>query len=328
MDRLLFIGQLNPVGRSYQRFQTLKRMGHEVDGISTISSASRFEDLVPFPAKIMRRAGFPLDLTQSNPKILDYVGKHKPPIVWIEKGTTIHPDTLKRIKILSPHTTLVSVSEDDMYARHNNSDYYRRGLCFYDIVFTTKTYNLSELRQIGAQKTALFLDAFDDTLHRPTMLSATDKKRFQTGVGFIGTFEQERAEMMLYLAKHNIPIVIWGNGWWRLRTKHPNLTIKHQAIYNEDYVKAIGATDINLCFLRKINRDQTTSRTAEIPACGGFMLAERTNRHMELFEDGTEALFFNSKYHLLHLIRVYLKNPERRRAIAQAGRARCIKSGY
>ena len=107
-----------------------------------------------------------------------------------------------------------------------------------------------------------------------------------------------------------------------------NLDVKNEFLFGEDYSKAICATKINLNFLRKINRDEVTSRSVEIPACGGFMLAERTERHKHFYQEGIEAEFFESKEELLSKVKTYLSNSVKREKIAKAGRKRCVESGY
>jgi spore maturation protein CgeB len=94
------------------------------------------------------------------------------------------------------------------------------------------------------------------------------------------------------------------------------------------YTKAICATRINLGFLRRLNRDQQTDRSVEIPACGGFMLAERSDEHRRLFVEGIEAEFFSSPEELVEKTRFYLADETRRAAVAQAGRRRCLESDY
>ena len=327
--KILFIGDLNEYGRSFQRFHALTDLGNKVKGFSMVT--------VPFipginkPSFLERlfwKLKLPLDLTRVNKKIREAVKSEKFDIVWIEKGNTIKPTTLRYIRQRLPNARLISISEDDMYARHNRSLYYTFGLKYYDIVFTTKVYNLEELKLLGAKKTELFLDSYDEKVHRPMILTDEEKKKFACDVGFIGSFENDRAEKMLFLAEKGIKIVIWGNGWGPWIGKNPNLIIKNQPLYNDDYAKAISATKINLCFLRKINRDEVTSRSVEIPACGGFMLGERTKRHLEFFEEDKEAVFFGSNEELLEKIKKYLADGEARLKIAKAGRERCIKSGY
>ncbi|MBA7681728.1 hypothetical protein ES703_90068 [subsurface metagenome] len=101
-----------------------------------------------------------------------------------------------------------------------------------------------------------------------------------------------------------------------------------KSIVCEDYCMALSAASICLGLLSKLFPETTTTRSFEIPACGAFMLAERTNEHLELFEEGKEAEFFSSNEELIKKIRYYINHPEKRKRIAEAGRQRCLKSRY
>lgn len=329
MSKILFIGDLNTYGRGYQRYRTLKEMGHDVIAFShtKVSLPGRI-DKPSLIYRIFWKLRIPLDTTHVNKKIREAIGSATFDVVWIEKGNMIWPWTLRYIKEVAPLARIVSCSEDDMYATHGHSFWYRIGLCYYCLVFTTKIYNLNELKLFGAKKTKLFLDSYDEKIHKPMNLTEVEKERFSCDVGAIGAFENERAESLLYLAEHGIIVNVWGNDWGKMVNFHPNLVIKNEFLFGEDYSKAICATKINLNFLRKINRDEVTSRSVEIPACGGFMLSERTARHLEFFEEGEEAEFFSSNEEMLEKIRRYLENKEEREKIARAGMERCITSGY
>jgi len=326
--KILYIGDLNEYGRSFQRYKTLIGLGYEVFGIShTAVTRSPRKDLRLIEG-IFWRLKIPLDIAGINKKIRQEVFKQKFDIVWIEKGNTILPATLKFIKKCLPEAKLISVSEDDMYAKHNRSNYYVWGLKYYDIVFTTKTYNLQELKNLGAKRTELFLDSYNEDVHKPMQLTDEERARFSCDVGAIGAFEKERAVSLLYLAEHGVKVAVWGGNWDAWINRHKNLDVKNEFLFGTDYAKAISAAKINLNFLRKVNRDEVTSRSVEIPACGGFMLGERTKRHLEFFKEGVEAEFFDSNEEMLKKVKYYLEQEEERKRIASAGRERCLKSEY
>lgn len=320
---ILFLGDLTPFSRSSQRRDALVALGASVESLSWSSDKSPH-----FFEKLFSKFRIPLDEMGANQALLYWAKKRQFDLIWIEKGNTIWPGTLRRVRSLLPRAKFLSLSEDDMYALHNRSRYYTKGLGLYDVVFTTKTYNLLELKELGAKRVELFLDAYDEQLHHPVSLTVEEQERYGCDVGFIGTFEQDRANQMLFLAEHGVRVSIWGSGWEAWSGRHENLLAHTKAIYGEEYVKAINATKINLCFLRKINRDEVTSRSVEIPACGGFMLGERTKRHLEFFEEGKEAEFFGSPEELLEKITHYLEHETERNTIAAAGRRRCMTSGY
>ena len=141
-------------------------------------------------------------------------------------------------------------------------------------------------------------------------------------------WEKERSDSIKYLVDNGLNVTVYGDGNWKsLRSYSPRLKIM-PSIFSDNYPKVLSALKISLCFLRKINTDQHTSRSIEIPACGGFMLAERTDEHLSLFEEGKEAEFFSSDEELLAKCRYYLYNEEERQSIVKRGILRCKSSGY
>lgn len=330
--RVLFVGDLSGDGRGKQRKRAMEDIVQEVHGLSYYpeNTSNPGEKDTPFSEKVLWKLGFPLSKNPINKMLLRAVKNHRPNILWIEKGNSIFPQTIKRVKRIVPDCQIVSHSEDDMFAFHNRSWYYTWGLRFYDVVFTTKKYNsrLGELSALGAKRVVYIDQAYDRYLHKPVHISEEDKIRFGSTVGFIGSYEKERAESLLYLSENGIKVRVWGNRWNRIYKLHPNLILERRPLYGEDYVKGICSTMINLCFLRKKNRDLHTSRTFEIPACRAFMIAERTEDHLRLFKEAHEAVYFDSNEELLRKVRYYLKHEKERESVACLGWKRCISSGY
>jgi hypothetical protein len=280
------------------------------------------------------KAGWPLDIAGANRRLIDLVQRQQPGLVWIDKGLTIRRNTLLHLRRLAPKAIFVHYSLDDMSGRHNQSKSYLAGIPIYDLHVTNKSYNVSELFSMGARDVLFVNNAFASDVHRPMIVSELDRKCLGGPVGFIGAFDNARANTVWFLVCHGIQVRVWGEAWgkgwlkWGKSHRHPNLRIESRALFGSDYARAISNFDINLCFLRKLNRDLQTSRSVEIPACGGFMLAERTQEHEALFSEDKEASFFATHDELLDKCRYYLNHSRERESISIAGRHRCIESEY
>ncbi len=270
----------------------------------------------------------PFTLDRPGPRIREELRRCAYDVMWVDKGIAVAASTLERARRAQPGMRLVSFSADDMTHRHHNSVRYLASLPHYDLHVTTKSRNVGRLAELGARDVLFVDNGYDTRAHRPWSPDGAGSRRFAADVGFVGTYERSRADAMLRLAEHGVPVRVWGHHWRRYRRSHSNLVVECAALSGDDYAKAISATRVNLAFLRKAYADLQTTRSVEIPACGGFMLAERTEEHRRLFEEGREAEFFDSFDELLRKCRHYLEHEEQRARIALAGRQRCLDGGY
>jgi spore maturation protein CgeB len=326
---ILYVGASS--GTSLQRARALSELGHEVVHIpSNVPHAWRLPqriDPIYNLYRVANRIRPHPDFHGANLRALWAAGKRNFDLVWIDKGLAIGPATLDRLRALLPRARFVSYSPDDMLNPGNQSPRYLESIGRYDVHITTKSYNVPELVQIGAKEVVFVDNAFDPATHRPIQLSREEAARFAAQVGFVGWFEEERADWIYRLAVAGIPVTVRGPDWARFKKSHPLLQVFDTFVGDDEYARILSATKINLGFLRKINRDLQTTRSVEIPACRAFMLGERTGEHLRLFEEGKEAEFFASFEELLAKCRYYLSHDLERRRIAAAGYRRC-HAGY
>jgi hypothetical protein len=268
------------------------------------------------------------DPTQIEPRTLEAAKRRHWDIIWLEKALTIGPSAVRRLRNICPRAQVIGFSADDMCLRHNQSQQFIEALRYYDCFITTKASTVAELAGLGATHVVVVGNGYDPEAFRPLPVTAADVARLGGDVGFIGSHEAERAAAMLGLARAGLGVRVWGDGWGALRGAHPNLRVENRPLYFDDYARACAAFKINLGFLRKKNRDQQTTRSVEIPACAGFLLAERTAEHQALFEPGVEAEFFSSGVELLEKCRRYLADDAARVEVARRGHERCRASGY
>ena len=325
--KLLYVGPMQFGSTAVQRAEAFKDLGHQVKTLST--QVENVMVVAPsLASRVRRRLLGPQDFTGVNSSILASMRAEKFDILWIDKGLTVEPGTLREAHQLQPECRIVGYSPDDMINPANQSRQFLQGLHIYDHFVTTKSYNVPELMELGCPDVVFVDKSYDPHTHRPMVLGEEDRRRLGGAVGFIGQWEKERAESLRSLALAGIPVRVWGFTWERMKNPPPGLILENRPLWGDDYARGLNAFDINLCFLRKCNRDLQTSRTMEITASGGFMLAERTDEHLRLFEEGVEVECFADDEELIRKVRYYLDHPEERQRIARKGHERCLRDGY
>lgn len=328
--RVLSVGGLSGYGESntcLHRHNSLKKIA---DYIDSVDSSKNPVNLLYKIANFLFEIGLPVllpDLSNINNQIRGLINKKDYDILWIDKGQMVNAKTLRYVRKKQPKCRIVIFSPDNMALRHNQSQNFLNSVPYYHVTFTTKSFIIEDLKRLGAKNVFFVPKTYHADFHFPRQLSQDDYARLGGDVGFIGMWEKERCESILYLATNGIKVRVFGEGEWLKYKNYPNITVDGK-VFSDDYPKALKAFKISLCFLRKENKDQQTARTMEIPACGGFMLAERTNEHRELFVEGEEAEFFETNEELLKKCQYYLNHDEDRLKIVNAGTLRCQTSGY
>lgn len=318
--RVVFAGETMPGSRTPQRVRAFEQLGYSVTWVPTNRPGRTFEDPPTLAERIRYRLRRPHDEAGTNEALIRAAAQGCD-LVWLENARVVKPGTLAALKRLAPGAALVWYCEDDMMNPRLGSVWIDRALPLFDLWVTTKSFNArtEEMPSRGVRRVLFVDNSYDPAIHRRLNLTADERAAFVADVAFVGTYEKPRAASLLRLADAGVTVRVWGNGWTGLAGAHPRLLVEGRPIYDDDYARVIGASRINLAFLRKANRDLQTCRTVEIPACGGFMLHERSAEAERLFRPDQEAGYFGDDDDLVSACRVWLANEQRRQVVAEAG---------
>jgi spore maturation protein CgeB len=324
--RLLYHGPLWVGSTSLQRYEAFAAL----EGVEAITSDSgmRVGKLVNPIHRLRWKLRLPVDTTGSNQSLIEAVGLHQPDIVFVDSSKVLTRSTLRRIREVC-HSRLVYYTPDDIMGKHNLSRTLQWSFADWDVFFTTKTFNVDELRDAGVRRPLLVGKAFDPLLHAP-MTKEEVGEGFETfDCVFIGSYEAERCRSINALAAAGLSVVVYGagKGKWQPRSLHPSVELR-PSVFAGEYRRAWHEGKLALSFLRKLNRDQITQRTMEVAAMGRPMITEKTDEHDAHFEDGKEYLGFSDDAQLVTLARQWLTRDSDRRLLGEAGRRRCLTSGY
>jgi spore maturation protein CgeB len=334
--KILYVGPDFPGSNGTCWRDAFVELGHEVRTFDDEKYDPTPPTLIGRYLRKRRGCPEPGRVAELNRALIAAAEDFRPRLIFFVKAYHVAPETLERVRRIAPCYIYMN---DDMFNPANQSPTFYGNLPHFDVILTTKSYNVREFHRAGAPRAVYIANAYDPRIHYPCR--PTDAERAEMGgdVAFIGTFRPARADdLNRIVALRDLKLNIWGGGWskmgridnvhrWR-RWRDLRACVHPYELWCGDMGKAILSNKVTLGLLYQENRDLQTSRSFEIPACGGFMLAQRTEEHRMYFEEDKEAGYFDSFEELRDKMRFYAAHDAVRERIAAAGYRRCIESPY
>jgi spore maturation protein CgeB len=314
--RVLLVGSFLGGALEFTYERDLKRLGCEVRRFD-MAQVNRF--LIPYWEMVI------------NKRIDNLLNNFRPDLILVMKGTYLWPKTIKKIKELSKGSLIFCFNGDDPFNLSSPGASNRNildSIPYYDC-YLIWTRSLTEpLVKVGAKKVEWLPFGFDPQIHYPTNPSLREQKNFGSDIVFVGNWDAQREKWLKELVDFDLGL--WGENYWRRRCQDKTLRNRWRAkaLYGKEMSLALNASKVSLNILRIQNKGNHNMRTFEVPACGAFALAERSEEAKEFFAEDKETVYFSTPEELKDKIHYYLNHEQERKRIAQAGYQRCLKSNY
>jgi spore maturation protein CgeB len=289
--------------------------------------------LRPLERSLVHKAAYrflgrrPVTYWSLNRTLLAVANRFRPNVVLVVKGAYVSPATLRCIK-QETDAFLVNYATDDPFNSSVNTRDLVNGIPLYDLYACTKRAIMDDVRKAGCKHVIYVPFGYKPSVHFPEKpRTPEEKNHFASDVVFVGTFDPERIPYFEALIRSlpDISLHLYGGDWGR----HPVLRRYHRGFATgREYRLALGGTKIALHFVRHANRDGHSLRTFEIPACGAFMLAERTEDHLVFFQEDKEVVLFSTPLEMIEKISYYLKYKEERTNIMLEGHKKVVSCAH
>ena len=142
---------------------------------------------------------------------------------------------------------------------------------------------------------------------------------------FVGGADGERVPFIAALGRLGVKVAVYGDYW----SRYPETRACHRGYGDiETLRKATSEAKVNLCLVRRANRDGQVMRSYEAAAIGACMLVEDTPEHRELFgADGEAVVYFRTIEDMVRRLHHLLEAPEERSRLRGAVQHR-IETGH
>jgi hypothetical protein len=231
-------------------------------------------------------------------------------------GAALH--TLRAMGIVC-----VNYSTDDPWNPALRASWHLRVLPEYDAILTTRRANVGSFADIGCGEVHYLPFGYDDWMFS-RRVRALDGPA--PDVLFVGGADRDRAAFMTDFLNTGPRVALVGGYWARFPAMRPYAL----GLQPPEVLCALTAeAKVNLCLVRRANRDGHVMRSFEIAALGGCMLAEDTVEHREIFgPDGEAVVYFSTAREAARRARSLLADPAERARLSVAVRARILSGAH
>jgi len=120
------------------------------------------------------------------------------------------------------------------------------------------------------------------------------------------------------------PLIVGDPGWRELLKDRQGWRYHSEVSYYADLPDFYPLSDINFNCTSRQMMGAVNQRVFDVPCCGAFLLTDYRRGMEDLFEPGTEVAFYSHPDEIPGMVELYLENPEKRRAVAEAARRRVL----
>lgn len=170
----------------------------------------------------------------------------------------------------------------------------------------------------GVAEARFLPQAADPAIDRPARWALP---WYRCDVSFVGSGPYPYRHTLLAAVARAARLQIRGPGW---DTAPPELPVRGGSVRGRAFARVVRGAAISLgahaTAAQRCAPLCVSNRMWKVLGCGGFFLAPRVEGSESLARDGEHCAWFDSTDEAVELVRVWLADPERRAAVARAGR--------
>ena len=281
---------------------------HVIDEAQAFAPPARYLPLRALDRATRRQ----FEIRRYNHRILTAAREFQPDVVLVVQGYHVWARTLRHLRDQT-RATLVCYSTDNPLVPGRLRRNVFAAIPEYDVYASPRRSTLAALAARGCRMPVHVRFAYDPAVHFPER--PANAAAWASDVVFVGGWDFDRLRWFDPLSRDgDVDLRLYGRGW-------PDTPLRRHAggeVFGQSFRHAMAGAKVAPCLVRASNDDGHSMRTFEIPACGAFMLAERTDEHLELFEDDVHAAYCTTPEELRDKARFYFANESARVRIANA----------